>query len=101
MAKDVFQLSHFATLHLRSAKFCTLGGVSVLVFVLRLASSSSDNIGNLSCSLLLLTRSRERVKFGKFRHCQITMWLVCRVDAMLCVDWLISITCCFFVYLIG
>ena len=62
--------------------------------------SSSDNVGNLSFSLLLLTRSREKEKSGKFRHYQITMRIVCRDDAMLCVDWLISITCSFFVDLI-
>ena len=31
MARDIFQLSRFATLHLRSAKFCTLGSVLALV----------------------------------------------------------------------
>ena len=62
MAGNIFQLSRFATLHLRSAKFVLL---EVFWFSLpRLASSSSDNVGNLSFSLLLLKRSREMENFG-------------------------------------
>ena len=73
---------------------------------LRLASSSSDNVGNLSFSLLLLKRSREMEKnwqicLIKFRHCQIIIQQVYRADTMLCVDWVISIACCFFMDLIG
>ena len=62
MVRNIFQLSLFATLHLRSAKFVLL---EVFWFSLpRLASSSSDNVGNVSFSLLLLKRSREMENFG-------------------------------------
>ena len=68
MVRDIFHLSRFATLHLRSAKFCSLGRVLVLVLVfasIRLVSSSSDNVENLAFSILLLKESRGMKTFRK------------------------------------
>ena len=64
MARNIFQLSRFASLHLRSAKFVLLEVFWFWFSLPRLASSSSDNVGNLSFSLLLLKRSRELENFG-------------------------------------
>ena len=52
------------TLHLRSAKFVLLEVFWFWFSLPRLASPSSDNVGNLSFSLLSLKRWREMENFG-------------------------------------
>ena len=66
MARNIFQLSRFATLHLslHSAKFVLLEVFWFWFSLPRLASSSSDNVGNLSFSTILRKRSREMENFG-------------------------------------
>ena len=64
MARNIFQLSRFAMLHLRSAKFVLLEVFWFWFSLPRLASSSSDNVENLSFSLLSLKRSKEMENFG-------------------------------------
>ena len=64
MARNIVELSRFATLQLRSAKFVILELFWFWFSLPRLASSSSDNVGNLSFSLLLLKRSREMENLG-------------------------------------
>ena len=76
---------------------------------LLLGSASTDLFWqrrNLSFSFLLLKRSKEMEILSNLpdeipplsNHCQVT---VNRADATLCADWLIPITCCFFLHLIG
>ena len=74
LGRNIFQLSRFATLHLRSAKFVLLEVFWFWFSLPRLASSSSDNVGNFSFSLLLLKRRREMkktlaIRLIIFRNC--------------------------------
>ena len=116
MTKDIFQLSRFVTLHSVplieniQPTFCSLRGVLVLVF--------ASQVGNprpwQRRKFFIFSDIVERVKRNgkiwhisvpKLRHCQLqratTALTLCCVDAMLCADWLVSITDCIFWDLIG